>query len=39
MASIGYLGGLHTERLRGSVLFGEALFLEESLGKPFHTRL
>jgi hypothetical protein len=32
-------GGLHTERLPGSGLFGEALFLEESLGKPFHTRL
>jgi hypothetical protein len=32
-------GGLHTERLRGSGLFGEALFLEESLGKPFHTGL
>jgi hypothetical protein len=33
------LGGLHTERLRDSGHFGEALFLEESLGKPFHTGL
>jgi hypothetical protein len=32
-------GGLHTKRLRGSVLFGEALFLEESLEKPFHSGL
>jgi hypothetical protein len=33
------LGRLHTKRLRGSGLLGEALFFEESLGKPFHTGL